>query len=239
VSCTGLGCAFTDQSSDSDGSIAAWQWDFGDQTTGTSRNPAHTYGAAGTYRVTLVVRDNVGASSSVSKDVTITAAPSTNLPPAVAFSASCVRLACQFSDASQDPDGSIAKWAWSFGDGASSINLASVDLSHVFSAGGVYRVSLTVTDNTGATSTASKDLPVGVVLAVTTSKVRGKASADLAWNGAETSTVSVFVNGALLTTVPNTGSYTYRSQDRGQAGFRVCEAGTASPVCSLEQKVSM
>jgi hypothetical protein len=74
---------------------------------------------------------------------------------------------------------------------------------------------------------------------VTTSKIRGKVSANLAWDGAETSTVSIFVNGALLTTVPNTGSYTYKSQGRGQTSLRVCEAGTASPVCSQEHKVAM
>ena len=239
VSCTGLDCAFTDQSSDSDGSIASWQWSFGDQSSDVSQNPTHTYSAAGTYRVNLVVRDDSGVSTSISKDVTITVAPSTNLPPAVSFTASCARLACQFSDVSRDSDGSIARWEWTFGDGASSINLASVDVSHVFSAGGVYRVSLTVTDDGGATSSVTKELPVGLVLTVTTSKIRGKVSANLAWDGAETSTVSIFVNGALLTTVPNTGSYTYKSQGRGQTSLRVCEAGTASPVCSQEHKVAM
>ena len=241
VACTELTCDFADQSSDSDGSIASWQWNFGDQASDGSRNPTHTYAAAGSYRVTLVVRDNSGASTSVSKDVNVSAAAPVpaNLPPVVHFSASCARLACQFSDSSQDPDGSIAKWAWSFGDGASSISLASVDVSHVFAAGGVYRVTLSVTDDAGATSTTSEDLPVGVVLTVSTSKVRGKVSANLSWKGAETATVSIFVDGALLTTVPNGGSYTYRSPGRGQVNLRVCEAGTTSPICSQDQKVAM
>jgi PKD repeat protein len=239
VTCTGVDCTFTDQSSDSDGSIGSWQWSFGDLSSAVTQNPAHTYSAGGTYRVTLVIRDNDGASTSVSKDVVIAVAPSANLPPKVSFTASCARLSCQFSDASQDPDGSVARWEWTFGDGASSINLASVDVSHVFSAGGVYRVSLTVTDDLGATSSITKDLPVGLILTVTTSKTRGKVSANLAWDGAETSTVSVFVDGALLTTIPNTGSYTYKSQGRGQTSLRVCEVGIAAPVCSQEQKVAM
>jgi hypothetical protein len=77
------------------------------------------------------------------------------------------------------------------------------------------------------------------VLTVSTSKVRGKVSANLSWKGAETATVSIFVDGALLTTVPNGGSYTYRSPGRGQVNLRVCEAGTTSPICSQDQKVAM
>ncbi|MDH3578637.1 MAG: PKD domain-containing protein, partial [Gammaproteobacteria bacterium] len=40
-------------SSDPDGSIVAYAWDFGDGNTGTGANPTHTYGAEGTYTVTL------------------------------------------------------------------------------------------------------------------------------------------------------------------------------------------
>src|SRR5207244_2233557 len=62
--CTGLGCSFTDQSSDPDGSVTSWQWTFGDGTTGsTAQNPSHTYSAAGSYTVTLTVKDNITASS--------------------------------------------------------------------------------------------------------------------------------------------------------------------------------
>jgi PKD repeat protein len=237
AACSGGSCAFTDLSSDSDGSIAEWQWSFGDQGTATTRNPSHTYAAAGTYRVTLQVLDNAGGSSSVSKDVVLAAAPS-NLPPAAGFSASCAGLACDFADDSRDPDGTLTRWAWAYGDGASSINLTST--SHVFTASGIYQVSLTVTDDAGASSTTSQDLPVGVILTVAGRKVKGRMAADLAWKGARTSTVSVFLNGSLLGTVPNTGNYSYKSSNRGQTvySFKVCETG-ADSVCSLEQEVAM
>lgn len=52
---------FTDSSSDSDGTIATYSWDFGDSATSTSQNPSHTYGAGGDYTVQLVVTDNHGA----------------------------------------------------------------------------------------------------------------------------------------------------------------------------------
>src|SRR5205823_7548933 len=94
-SCHGRACSFSDQSSDPDGSIASWQWTFGDGTSGsTAQNPSHTYSAGGSYTVTLTVKDNQNASSSpVSHTVQVTAP---NQPPTAAFTSSCTGLACSF-----------------------------------------------------------------------------------------------------------------------------------------------
>ncbi len=75
-SCADLTCQFTDESTDSDGTIVSWAWEFGDGGTHTEQNPSHTYGAAGTYNVKLTVTDNGGATGSVTKSVSVTA-PST------------------------------------------------------------------------------------------------------------------------------------------------------------------
>lgn len=75
-SCTDLNCSFTDTSTDSDGTVAAWSWNFGDGTTSTAQNPSKTYAAGGTYTVSLTVTDNGGATGSTSKSVTVSA-PST------------------------------------------------------------------------------------------------------------------------------------------------------------------
>ncbi len=72
--CTELGCSFTDQSSDSDGSIAGWSWNFGDGSTSTAQNPSHTYAAEGTYTVALTVTDNEGATGTSSQSVTVSSA---------------------------------------------------------------------------------------------------------------------------------------------------------------------
>ncbi|WP_167619886.1 CehA/McbA family metallohydrolase [Maribellus sediminis] len=62
---------FTDESSDSDGTISAWLWDFGDGNTSTSQNPTHTYSSSGTYTVTLIVLDNDNASDNTSQQFTV------------------------------------------------------------------------------------------------------------------------------------------------------------------------
>ena len=74
-SCTNLVCSFTDQSSDSDGTITSWAWDFDDGAMSSAQNPGHTYASAGTYSVGLTVTDNDGDSDSTSKNVTVTKAP--------------------------------------------------------------------------------------------------------------------------------------------------------------------
>jgi hypothetical protein len=51
------------QSSDSDGSIASYLWDFGDGTSGEGVTTSHTYGIAETYAVTLAVTDDDGATA--------------------------------------------------------------------------------------------------------------------------------------------------------------------------------
>lgn len=52
---------FTDTSTDSDGVIASWLWDFGDGSTSTAQNPSRTYASANAYFVTLTITDNGGA----------------------------------------------------------------------------------------------------------------------------------------------------------------------------------
>ena len=66
---------FTDLSTDSDGSIVEWHWDFGDGTNETITTPpantTHQYAAIGTYTVTLTVTDNEGATNNISKDIIV------------------------------------------------------------------------------------------------------------------------------------------------------------------------
>src|SRR5207302_9681037 len=93
ASCPTLTCSFTDQSSDPDGTIATWHWDFGDGTTPvTTRNPSHTYSTGGSYTVTLTVKDNQNASSS---PVSHTVHRKTNQQATAAFTACRPTLTCR------------------------------------------------------------------------------------------------------------------------------------------------
>lgn len=62
---------FTDSSSDSDGLISSWSWDFGDGNTSTSQNPTHFYGDVGSFTITLTVTDNSGDTNSITKDINV------------------------------------------------------------------------------------------------------------------------------------------------------------------------
>lgn len=145
-------------SSDSDGTIVSYVWDFGDGGTTTGAVVSHLFLDAGNYTVVLTVTDNKGGSSTRNQQVTIVdnspalpvmevTAPHLVVPATVHFDASN----------STDADGSIASYHWNFDDG--NIGQGPV-VSHVFEAAGVYDVVLTLTDNRGALSTASQTLTV-------------------------------------------------------------------------------
>lgn len=76
ASLSGFEVALTDRSIDSDGSIVARSWDFGDSSPATTdANPSHTYATHGRYTVTLNVTDDGGLGGSYARTVRIPAPP--------------------------------------------------------------------------------------------------------------------------------------------------------------------
>ncbi len=64
TSCTDATCTFDGSaSSDTDGTVQSYAWDFGDTTSGTGKTTSHTYTASGTYNVALTVTDDQGGVS--------------------------------------------------------------------------------------------------------------------------------------------------------------------------------
>ncbi|MGY1805394.1 PKD domain-containing protein [Blastococcus sp. SYSU D00922] len=85
-SATGLDLSVNGSSStDSDGQVTQYAWDFGDSGTAVGATATHKYASAGTYQVTLTVTDDDGATDSVTNQVTVTAPPAG--PPLVAADA--------------------------------------------------------------------------------------------------------------------------------------------------------
>jgi PKD repeat protein len=66
-----LTVSFSDMSSDSDGSVVNWTWNFGDGNVSYEKNPSHQYGKYGSYNVVLTVTDNDGLTDEASKKVEI------------------------------------------------------------------------------------------------------------------------------------------------------------------------
>ena len=142
-------------SSDTDGTIASYAWDFGDGTTGTGATANHNYAAEGTYTVKLKVTDNSGGVSEVSHDITVT---DPNALPTAAFTSSTTDLTASLNGStSTDPDGTIASYTWDFGDGTTG---SGATIDHGYAAAGTYDVKLTVTDNRGATAEVTHSVKV-------------------------------------------------------------------------------
>ncbi len=159
---------FTDVSSDSDGKVVAWAWNFGEGTSSNDRNPQHRFPDDGTYKVSLIVTDDDGAQSApyTSQIVVKNAGPVArfDLP-----SGASVGDPVTFSDHSYDqsPSGEVVHVAWDFGDGT--FCPGSVDGCdggdvhnpvHTYTAPGTYTVSLVVIDDDGTLDTITHTLTV-------------------------------------------------------------------------------
>ncbi len=149
-------------SSDPDGSIVSYAWDFGDGNTGTSSSPTHTYMTSGTFTVSLTVTDDAGATDTAETTATIGEG---NLPPVADPNGPYtgeVSVPLTFDGTgSSDPDGSIVAYDWDFGDGTVVLD-AGPTPSHSYTAEGTYNVTLTVVDDAGAMDSASTTARVGV-----------------------------------------------------------------------------
>lgn len=146
-------------STDPDGTIESWSWDFGDNSSGSGEKAIHTYTSSGAYLARLTVTDNQGKTDTYEDLVRV---ESNNAPnasfyfspnnPSVGDS-----VTFDASDSS-DPDGSIENYRWSFGDGTTGNGMI---VTHSFQSTSSYNVRLTVTDDRGADGTTSNTVTVG------------------------------------------------------------------------------
>lgn len=216
VNSTDLATTFdASASSDSDGSVASYAWDFGDNATGTGRTSSHTYTQAGTYTVSLTVTDDKGATGVTTSQVVVTA-PHVNVAPTASFTSSAADLKLTVDgSASSDSDGTVASYKWNFGDQGTATGKTA---THTYTAAGSYTVTLTVTDNDGGTGVSTStvtvvaphvNVPPTASFTAATSNLRvdvdGTASADS--DGTVASYLWDFGDGSSATTP--TASHTY------------------------------
>lgn len=147
-------------SHDSDGQIvsSSYNWNFGDNTTGSGVTVGHTYTAAGSFTVTLTVTDNAGATGTTSQVISVTS----NVAPVAVISVDRSTGAAPLvitanANASSDADGTIVSIAWAFGDGGTATGAV---VTHTYAVDGTYTLRLTVTDDQGAMATTTATIVV-------------------------------------------------------------------------------
>jgi hypothetical protein len=153
-------------SSDPDGDVLTYAWDFGDGTTGTGVSPTHTYADNGNYIVKVTVSDPYGVESTATTSVVVV-----NVAPTVnSFSGQTGYQGETYSGTSGFSDPGADTWSATvdYGDGSGATPLTltgkTFQLSHVYRSPGTFTVTVTVTDKDGGSGTRT------AVVVVRTSK---------------------------------------------------------------------
>jgi PKD repeat protein len=163
-SCSGSLAQFYDYSNTSEGYIQQWDWDFGDGNTTTVNFPdnpdvSHLYANTGIYEVILTVSTSLGCSASYFANITIEPSPIA----AFDFSSTCSGDLTNFNDLSvANGGGDIISWEWDFGDPLTGINNNSTlqNPQHLFSANGVFDVTLIINSSIGCADTLIQTITI-------------------------------------------------------------------------------
>lgn len=154
ASCGNKEVFFQDTSLVSAGKLVAWQWDFGDGTASTQKDPSHVYTSFGNYTVRLfITADDVCKT----KD-TVVQAVSVSAKPNADFRTSelCVNRMVAFTNTSSVEEGKLVKWQWTIGRES----CAQKDTSIRFAAAGSYPVQLVVGSDDNCADTITKIISV-------------------------------------------------------------------------------
>lgn len=132
--CQGSPMNFQAVASVSGGSVSNYDWTLGDGNTSTAANPSHTYSAAGTYDVTLIITSNNSCVDSANTEVEVGA------PASVSFISDsvCLGESISFINTTSSSSSSVT-YSWDFGDGGSS---SLYSPTYTYAAVGAYTVTL-------------------------------------------------------------------------------------------------
>ena len=147
-----LDATFSDTSTDSDGNVVGWSWDFGDTNTSTLQNPVHTYASGGTYTVGLTVTDTDGETDNTSQSVTIM---EDTEPPVITVSGDDPALVDQY-----EPYTDAGATATDNLDGDLTGSISTIGLPVDTDIAGDVTVDYSVFDGSGNEGTASRTVTV-------------------------------------------------------------------------------
>ena len=173
-------------SSDPDGTITNYIFDFGDGSqpvdNGNVADITYAYLAANTYTVTLTVRDDLGATGSAVHQIAVSAEPN-EAPHAVLICPGSGQIgqSLEFDGAnSYDSDGTIVNYTFNFGDGSGDQNNGMLpNLLHAFGSESVFTAYLTVTDDDGAQAQASCPVAIGAATVPEVRIIRPQGSLEV------------------------------------------------------------
>jgi gliding motility-associated-like protein len=151
--CQGNSTSFTDLSYIPSGTIAQWNWNFGDASTSSAQNPVHAYAAGGTYTVTLTCTSNNNCASQLTLPVLVYPLPLANFSTAPA-PAALLTDSITFTDLST---GGVNNWQWDFGD--STFDTVQFP-QHLYTDTGSFIITLIVETPNGCRDTISKTLRI-------------------------------------------------------------------------------
>jgi PKD repeat protein len=146
-------------STDSDGRIVTYAWNFGDGKTDSGVVVKHDFSVMGVYIVTLTVTDDRGQSASLSKEVTVLSTSDPKADFVISPSAPKVGDKVFFNGATSTPavGRTIVQYDWDFGTGVQASGMLQ---SHTYTKAGEYTVVLTVTDDAGNKGSTSKKVTI-------------------------------------------------------------------------------
>ena len=222
-------------SSDSDGQIVSYWWDFGDGTfgfqSGSFPEAWHSYSAPGMYTVTVTATDNAEATDTDSQTVSVgKPPPPPNTPPAAAFEVSCAGLSCNVNAGASTDDGTITRYTWEFGDSTTG---TGKNAQHTYAtAAADYTIKLIVTDDGGASGSATRQVAPVAGLTARGSRQKGVQTVELSWNGAGGTGYDVYRDGQRIVTGISGSSYTDNLSGKGSGSYRYNVCRTGGSICS-------
>lgn len=150
--CVGEAGQFNDISvSAANGTVNAWNWNFGDGQTSTAQNPAHAYAGAGDYTVQLIAGSTAGCLDTITHVVNVKNPPQAGIVPLPG----CNGLLVGFTSSS-DP-GATGLW-WEFGTGFPADTSILTNPSFTYGSYGNYTVSLVAQKGTACADTATYNI---------------------------------------------------------------------------------
>ena len=214
-------------SSDPDGGLLRYHWDFGDGTTADLVNPTKTYDTGALYPVTLTVQDESGFANDRHTDRIVVKVDESPLAEAGADQEVCAGAEVNFDGSgSRDFDGVVNRFTWDFGDGVTGGGDRPV---HVYSLPGNYRVMLSIEgdqagqcDNTDADEVTVRvvEAPVAKIVGPSAVAVGARATFDASQSSGATDDPGAGTSATAVTAEGPTVEHAYEKAGPTWSGCR-------------------